>query len=96
MVMVHQFWLLHGYGCPMVSINKIKMRSLERWLRSQGRAQLLQRDHIQVPEPTTGGSQTLVAPASEDLMPHHMHRTKNKTKALKKKEHLSYPSVLTF
>lgn len=54
----------------------------------------LAEDHIQVPAPTTGGSQTLVAPASGDLMPHHMHRTKNKTKVLKEKEH--HPSVLTF
>lgn len=91
MVMFHHFWVL-PHGLYQQNKNETTGEMAQK-LRA---CTALAEDHIQVPAPTTGGSQTPVAPASGDLLFHHTHRTENKTNSLKEKEHLSYPSVLTF
>lgn len=76
---VAQLWLPHG----LYQQNKNeKTGEMAQKLRA---CTALAEDHIPVPAPTTGGSQTPVAPASGDLLFHHTHRTENKISVFLKK-----------
>lgn len=71
---VAQLWLPHGL------YQQNKNEKTEEMAQKLRACTALAEDHIPVPAPTTGGSQTPVAPASGDLLFHHTHRTENKTR----------------